>query len=191
MATTSRPLILAVSHLLIAALAAWGALHWSTTDTQQTPANTATDETTNRIEPPLFRVGERTYGFFDLPIEYRQPLHEVRKLTYQQQMLVVEDAVVEAYIQQQMSETQQDRMQVQNQLMPNAEPTEAEIVAFYEENQSASAPPLERIRGELETYLTAAKQESMKKELLTRLLVSGDAEMLLEAPRLERPNTMP
>jgi len=180
---------LALSHLLVAAAAALATQQWFNEVPQ--PAPSAIDSAATTLpaptEPALFRVGERRYRFYDLPIEYRQPLHEIRKFAYQQQMLLIEEAVVEAYIQQQMAAQGLERMAVQATLLPGAEPRETEINQFYAQNQSQSAPPLAQIRAELVSYLTAAKQEQLKKQLLTRLLVNGEAQMLIDAPQLERP----
>ncbi|WP_210394850.1 hypothetical protein [Motiliproteus sediminis] len=188
-ARSSSPLALLFSHLLVACVAAFaGAQLLAPT---QPPAEPAPAASPSPAEPPLFQVGERQYSYHDLPIEYRRPLYQIRKLSFEQQMLLIEEAVVEAYIQQQMAAQNRDRMSIQNQLMPGAAPSEEEIAAFYAENQSLSSPPLEQIRDEVRTYLTAARQEELKRSLLTRLLVEGKARMLTEAPRLERAPSQP
>lgn len=177
-------LFLTLSHLSVAVIAAFGIHQWLVNSEPQADASPSAVATVHANEPPLFRVGEREYHYHQLPIEYRQPLYEIRKFAFEQQLLLIEDALVEAYIQQQMASSGENRMQVQNRLLPGSTPTESEVEAFYRENQSLSAPPLEQMREELVIYLTATKQETLKKQLLTRLLVEGKAQLLAEAPQL-------
>ncbi|WP_207062178.1 hypothetical protein [Motiliproteus sp. SC1-56] len=137
-------------------------------------------------EPALFRVGEQTYGFAALPAEFQEPIYQIQKMAHEQQMLVLEQALLDAYIRQQMKTEGADREAVLSTLFPDAVPTEDAIRRFYLENRRADTPPLAKIEDQIKTHLTAQNRETMKQALLGQLLVKGEAAMLLEAPRPPR-----
>jgi hypothetical protein len=134
------------------------------------------------LSPALFQLGDRTYGFEALSLEFREPLYEIRKLAYQQQLLVLEQAIVESHIERVAAEQMLSRESVLQQLFPDALPSEEELRRFYEENQGRDTPPFSRVRQDIADHLIQQNREGLKKQLLTDLLVRGEARLLVEAP---------
>ncbi|MEH6473068.1 MAG: hypothetical protein V7752_17665 [Halopseudomonas sp.] len=134
----------------------------------------------------LFRVGDQRYSFEMLDHDFQSPLYQIRKLSFEQQMLVLEQAIVETYIANQIL-ANGNKKAVMAELFPNLSVSEPEIVEYYQQNQNAQTPPFETLKPQLAEYLLALKRESSKKELLTRLLVSGKVQVLLESPSQPTP----
>lgn len=141
----------------------------------------ASQETAKR-EAPLFRIGTTPYSFEMLTSDLQSPLYQIRKLAYEQQLLVLEQAIVDTYIAKQIN-LSSDPAKVMAELFPDSLVSDAEVIGYYEQNRSAQTPPFETLKSKLTDYLLALKQEAAKKALLSRLLVSGEVQVLLEAPR--------
>lgn len=142
------------------------------------PTQPAAAATTTKA---LFRIGDTRYSFDMLTNDFQSPLYQIRKLSFEQQMLVLEQAIVETYIANQIA-LNGNQAKVLAELFPDISVTDAEVADYYQQNHNAQTPALETLRPQLSEYLLALKRETSKKELLTRLLVSGNAQILFDAP---------
>lgn len=143
-----------------------------------TPPSSDTD---SRHQTPLFRIGDKVYSYQNLTEEFQTPLYQIRKVSFQQQMLVLEQAIIETRIHQQaLSAGSVDA--ALKQLFPDITVTAEEVEHYYQQNQNSQTPPFESMREQLADYLLSLKRENAKRELLTQMLVSGNAQVLFEAP---------
>lgn len=129
----------------------------------------------------LFRIGDTRYSFDMLTNDFQSPLYQIRKLSFEQQLLVLEQAIVETYIANQIA-LQGNQAKVMAELFPDLSVSDEEVADYYLQNHNAQTPPLEALKPQLRDYLLALKQEASKQALLSRLLVSGKAQILFEAP---------
>ena len=132
-------------------------------------------------EPPLFRIGEQQFSYSQLPRDFQAPLYQIRKMAFEQQMLVIEEALVDTYIKQQTAAAA-DPEQALTELFPDISVDDDEVLAYYEQNRNAQTPKFEQLQASLREYLLSLKREQAKRQLLTRLMVQGKAQVLFEAP---------
>lgn len=130
---------------------------------------------------PLFRIGDTRYSFDMLTNDFQSPLYQIRKLSFEQQLLVLEQAIVETYIANQIA-LEGNPTKVMAELFPDLGVTDEEVADYYQQNHNTQTPPLETLKPQLSEYLLALKREASKNELLARLLVSSEAQLLVEAP---------
>ena len=147
---------------------------------QQDRANTPAEPISSPSEA-LFRIGKTVYSFEMLPQDLQSPLYQIRKMALEQQLLVLEQALVETHIATQIAASGNED-QVLAELFPNISVTDEEVADYYQQNQNAKTPPLETLKPQLTDYLLALKREAAKKTLLGQLLVSGEAQFLMEPP---------
>lgn len=133
-------------------------------------------------EPKLFRIGDQQFGYDQLPAEFQAPLYQIRKLSFEQQMLVIEQAIVDTYIHQKTLEAA-NTQQAMKKIFPELNVSDDEVLAYYEENRNDQTPPFETLKPQLAEYLLSLKQEQAKKQLLAKILVAGEAQVLFEAPK--------
>ncbi len=143
---------------------------------------TVTPEKPQRSSPVLFRIENRIYHQNELPLEFSRPLYEIDSMAHRQRLLVLEQALTSAYIDQVAKQEQKDSATVLNSLYPDAAPNEAAIQQFYDENRQRGTPPLEQIRDNIRDYLLHSALEENRQKLLTELLIQGKAEFLMETP---------
>ena len=175
--------LLVVCILLIFALGL--ALYESKTEQYQQQQSIANAPVQTAVKPveALFRIESENYSFDRLSSDFQSPLYQIQKLSFEQQLLVLEQAIVETYIANQIARDG-DQAKVMAELFPNLSVSDEEIADYYQQNKNAQTPPLETLKPQLSEYLLALKREASKKELLARLLVSGKAQLLVEAPTL-------
>ncbi len=137
-----------------------------------------------KVEPatqPLFRIGQQRFSYDSLATEFQQPLYQIQKLSFEQQMLVIEQAMIETVIYPH-GKAAADPISALKQQFPDIIVTDAETEAYYQQNRDDQTPLFKTLRPKLAQYLLALKYETAKRELLTRLLIEGDAQVLLDAP---------
>ncbi len=181
--------LLVICLLLIIALATalFDAKSSPSANQQSSAADVVTPSTAQSITPPsttpLFRIDDKIYGYRELTEEFQTPLYQIRKVSFEQQMLVLEQAIIETHIHQ-LTTSAGDMDTALQQLFPQLAVTEQEVVDYYQQNQNSQTPPFETLRPQLADYLLSLKRENAKRELLTEMLVSGKAQVLFEAPAM-------
>ncbi|MEH6825878.1 MAG: hypothetical protein V7629_18440 [Motiliproteus sp.] len=174
--------LLVVSVLLLGALGL--ALYESKVEQyhQQQSLNSVPEQPSVKPTEALFSIGTDRYSLEMLGNDFQSPLYQIRKMSYEQQSLVLQEAVIEIYIANKLA-LSDNKAQVMTELFPELSVSDDEVADYYQQNQNTQTPPLDALRAQLAEYLLALKRESAKKQLLNRLLASGEAQLLLEAPK--------
>ncbi len=149
----------------------------------ETPKSVTTaPEKSHHSTPVLFRIENQFYHQNELPLEFSQPLYEIDSMAHRQRLLVLEQALTSAYINQVAKKEHSDSTAVLQKLYPDTMPSEDSLQQFYDENRQRNTPPFEQIRDNIRDYLYHSALEENRQKLLTELLIQGKAEFLMDTP---------
>lgn len=130
----------------------------------------------------LFVLQGQAYSAEDLPLKYSQPLHEAQTRIHQLKERIIEAAIADIYLQQEQEKTGENRAQLAQNLFQPQVPSDAEMRAFYAQNQQRISAPYEQAKPRIQALLLAQQQQSKQQQLVAKLTDLGELEMQLKAP---------
>ena len=131
----------------------------------------------------LFRYQGLEYLASDLPEGQRQALFELEQEHYQKRRQLIDDALVQVYLETQAEQRDIGVSQMTEEFFAVELPDDAATRAFYEQNKQRIRAPYEQVKDRIAQLLIAQQVEARKGALIEELKASDKYQSLLREPQ--------
>ena len=130
----------------------------------------------------VLRFNDKNYTLEDLPLPATLALYDMDMDSWQRKRSMLTSSVAEIYVQEKSRETGKGREETLKEILDLQTPTDAEIVAFYEQNKARIPAPLEQVRAQINNYLMGEQVQSKRDQLVEKLKADLGLEILIPEP---------
>ncbi|MDA9951234.1 DsbA family protein [Oligoflexaceae bacterium] len=134
----------------------------------------------------ILRYNGKEYAEKDLPVIVRQKIAEVDSERYHKAKLLIQEAVLEMYFEEQSKKLKKPIEEIRKKSLSSKEPSEKESKKFYEENKARIPYPYDTIKGEIKKIMMGQKKEEAKTALLAKIEVQKKVRVLLKEPQFPK-----
>ena len=142
-----------------------------------------TAESPETTAQPLFTLSGTDYSSAELPLKFGQPFYQTEVESHRNKQRIVSAAAIDAYIKQQMLKENESQEVVVKRLFDPKPPSNAQIEAYYQQNQARIKAPLEQVRNRIGTFLITQEQQQKQSQLVAKLINLKELKIHLSAPQ--------
>lgn len=137
---------------------------------------------TKASSEPLFEFKGKVYDVKDLEARHKLKLFEADNHRYRVRAQVIEDAVLELYFKEIAAKSGKTVEAVRKEKTSVAEPTDAELKKFYEENRKKIPYPFEQVKADLTRFVKQKSVQGKRLLVIEEVKKSGKYKNLTKAP---------
>ncbi len=133
----------------------------------------------------LFQLNGKSYGENDLSQASQQRLYDLDLEFYNQRKALAEELLLEQHFAEMAKSEKKDPIKLKEEALATAEPTEAELKTFFDQNKDRIPPTMQfdQIKGQLQQIVKQQKIVDKRKDLVDKLLKSKSNSIALKAPQ--------
>ncbi len=135
---------------------------------------------------PSFSYDGQDYKGAKLPPAVQQSLYELEMKTNDQRRQVIDQYIVNRYMQETSKAEGKTVKQLQQQLLQAAPASEAEMKAFYDSNRGRINAPFEQVKGRIAEFIESQKQAAKEGQLLSQIMTTKGYRLTLPEPQAPR-----
>ncbi|WP_207063317.1 thioredoxin domain-containing protein [Motiliproteus sp. SC1-56] len=123
---------------------------------------------------PTLHYDGKTYRADELPGALRQSFYELELQQHEQRQQAADQYIFNRYLQEEAEKQGVSVRELQEELLAPEEPTEAELRALYDANQSRIQGSFEQVRDNMATYLKNQRIQQQQQQLLEQVRKEKD-----------------
>ena len=133
----------------------------------------------------LFKLKGKTYKTADLPVAGQQRLFELESEIFGQRKAMLEELLLEQHFADLAKGGKKSALQLQEEALTVAEPSEKELQSFYEENKARIPPNMQfdQIKDQLKQFVKQQKVTDKRNDVLNKLLADKNNALLISKPK--------
>ncbi|MEH6813725.1 MAG: thioredoxin domain-containing protein [Motiliproteus sp.] len=139
-------------------------------------------------ESPSFSYDGQEYQGDKLPPAVQQSLYDVEMKANDQRRQVIDQYIVNRYLQEKSAAEGKTVKQLQQQLLQVPKASEADIKAFYDSNRGRINAPYEQVKGRVAEFIQSQQQAAKEGQLLAQIMTEKGYRLKIyeaQAPRFE------
>lgn len=132
--------------------------------------------------PSIFEYKGKKFSEEDLETKYKFRLFELKDKEYQGLKGLVEEIALEKHFEDHAKKSKKSVDAVRQQMLSVAEPTDAEVKKFYDENKARIPYPLEKVKSDVARFVKQSAMQEKRKEIVDGLINNGTFKLLADKP---------